>query len=205
MIEVDIRKKIKIYNGVTFINVNTSFESGRVTLISGPSGAGKTTFLKILAGLIQPEEGVISVDGEVWLNTSQKIFLPTQKRHLGFVFQDYALFPNMTVLEHLLFGTKDQEYIKRLLNMGEMLGFQNHKPKHLSGGQMQRLSILRALSTKPKVLLMDEPFSALDQALKVSLMTQLKDLLSEFGITCLIVSHYQSETEGFAENSFNFI
>ena len=85
-----------------------------------------------------------------------------------------------------------------------MLGFQNHKPKHLSGGQMQRLSILRALSTKPKVLLMDEPFSALDQALKISLMTQLKELLSELGITCLIVSHYQSETEGFAENIFNF-
>ena len=202
MIEVNISKKIKTYNGSAALKINTSFLAGRVTQIFGPSGSGKTTFLKIMSGLIDPDEGYITVDSEVWLNTKAKINLPVQQRNLGFVFQDYALFPNMTVEQHLFYGTKDRQYVQRLLEMGKLTDFINHKPKQLSGGQQQRLAILRAFTTKPKILFLDEPFSALDPLLKAGLIVDLKQLLAELGTTCLIVTHYPMETKGFAEDSF---
>ncbi len=202
MIQVDILKRIRTYNGHNQLQINTSFAAGRVTQIIGPSGAGKTTFLKILAGLLPPDRGYIKVENEIWLDTPAKICVSPQIRRVGFVFQDYALFPHLTVLQHLLYGTSDKEYAERLLALGQMQAFQHHKPRHLSGGQQQRVAILRALATKPKVLLMDEPFSALDNALKVNLLTDLKPLLTELQTTCLIVTHHPLETGGFAEHTF---
>ena len=204
MIEVDIRKRINAYGGNTYVEVKTTFISKSVTKIFGPSGVGKTTFLKILAGLIQPEEGYIQVDQETWLDTKNKVNLPPQRRQVSLVFQDYALFPNMTVEQHLKYGTKDAAYIDRLLTIGKMESFIKHRPRQLSGGQQQRLGILRALATKPKLLLMDEPFSALDTALKTDLIPELKKLLAELGTTCLIVTHHPFETDDFAAHSFEF-
>jgi molybdate transport system ATP-binding protein len=202
MIDIDIKKSIKTYNGYNHLEIRTSFVSKSVTRIYGPSGVGKTTLLKILAGLVRPDKGIIKVNTETWLDTKANISWPPQKRRAGFVFQDYALFPNMTVEQHLAFGTKDYGYIQRLLQLGRMERFQKHKPKQLSGGQQQRLAILRALSTKPALLLMDEPFSALDNELKVVLIEDLRQLLQELETTCLIVTHYPFETEGFADHSF---
>ena len=202
MIEINIKKRVKTYAGTDLIEVSTSFHDQRITQITGPSGAGKTTLLKIVAGLIKPEQGKIMVNENIWLDTSANINLEPQKRNVGFVFQDYALFPNMTVTEHLYYGSGDAQYIDRLIAIGRLDAFRKHKPKHLSGGQQQRLAILRALATKPELLLMDEPFSALDHVLKKNIMSEIKELFEELKITCLVVTHHPLEAAGFAEHSF---
>jgi molybdate transport system ATP-binding protein len=201
MIEISIDKKIKTYKGNSRLIVQAHIEAFSVTKVFGPSGVGKTTFLKILAGLVTPEEGIIKVADELWLDTGQRINRSPQHRKAGFVFQDYALFPNMTVMEHLLYATTDQLLIARLLEIGKMNAFVKHRPQHLSGGQQQRLAILRALATAPKILLMDEAFSALDDDLRESLIADIKVLLQEFGTTTLIVSHHLQETTGFTGSS----
>ncbi|HMI02950.1 MAG TPA: ATP-binding cassette domain-containing protein [Pedobacter sp.] len=205
MIEINIKKRVKTYAGIDLIEVRASFHVQRITQITGPSGAGKTTLLRIIAGLIRPEQGKITVNENIWLDTSANINLEPQKRDVGFVFQDYALFPNMTVTEHLHYGSDDAQFIDRLIAIGRLDAFRTHKPKHLSGGQQQRLAILRALATKPKLLLMDEPFSALDSVLKKSVMGELKELFEELKITCLIVTHHPLEAAGFAEHSFELL
>ncbi len=202
MIHIDIKKRIKTYNGFNLLRIKTSFALNSITQVLGLSGAGKTTFLKVLAGLIRPEEGNIIVDNDIWLDTKAKFCLEPQKRNVGFVFQDYALFPNMTVEKHLLYGTQDAEYIKHLLKIGKMETFLHHKPRQLSGGQQQRLAILRALSTRPKLLLMDEPFSALDNALKINVINDLRQLLKELAITCIVVTHQPFNNGEFAEHTF---
>ncbi|RYZ99121.1 MAG: ATP-binding cassette domain-containing protein, partial [Sphingobacteriaceae bacterium] len=119
-----------------------------------------------------------------------------------FVFQDYALFPNMTVQQHLEYATDDMAWIKRLLALGKLETLADHKPAWLSGGQQQRLGILRALATRPKLLLMDEPFSALDGATKVALIDELRVLFAELKIIVLIVSHNLAELESIPGEEF---
>lgn len=195
MISVAIEKKLKVYRGQHVLQIAHEFAKGSITKIYGPSGAGKTTFLKMIAGLIKPEAGKITVHNEVWLDTATGINLPPQKRMPGFVFQDYALFPNMTVWEHLQYAASDRTWIDRLLKLGKLDTLTDHKPIHLSGGQQQRLAILRALAIKPKLLLMDEPFSALDPDTKKELIAELKVVFKETGTTVLIVSHNPQELE----------
>jgi len=199
MISINIQKKLKTYSGQQWLTINHNFATGSLTKIIGPSGAGKTTFLKIIAGLTAPENGVIKVDNTVWVDTSGKINLSPQKRMAGFVFQNYALFPNMTAREHLEYATKDDAWIDRLLKIGKLETLTTHKPEHLSGGQQQRLAILRALAIKPKLLLMDEPFSALDQEMKVALVVELKLLFAELALTVMIVTHNPYELEGLCD------
>jgi molybdate transport system ATP-binding protein len=201
MIDIAIKKNIKTYKGISLLTVADVIPGGSVTKVHGPSGVGKTTFLRIIAGLVTPEEGRIAVNGEVWLDTAANISLSPQERKAGFVFQDYALFPNMTVREHLQYANTDQQLISRLLMIGKMESFDSHKPQHLSGGQQQRLAILRALALRPKLLLMDEAFSAMDDELREELITDLKLILEEFGTTTIIVSHHAQETLGFADRS----
>ncbi|NHA06206.1 ATP-binding cassette domain-containing protein [Mucilaginibacter sp. HC2] len=204
MINIAIEKKLKAYHGQQVLQVNRQFATGSVTKIYGPSGSGKTTFLKIIAGLVTPEKGTIVSDGVTWFNAETKINLAAQKRNTGFVFQQYALFPNMTVKQHLKYATADEAWIKRLLLLGKLDTLQEHKPDYLSGGQQQRLAILRALATKPQVLLMDEPFSALDPKMKAELIVELKGLLKELGTTTLIVSHNPQELDGWADGELVF-
>lgn len=204
MINIAIEKKLKAYHGQQVLQVNRQFATGSVTKIYGPSGSGKTTFLKIIAGLVTPEKGTIVSDGGTWFNAETKINLAAQKRNTGFVFQQYALFPNMTVKQHLKYATADEACIKRLLLLGKLDTLQEHKPDYLSGGQQQRLAILRALATKPQVLLMDEPFSALDPKMKAELIVELKGLLKELGTTTLIVSHNPQELDGWADGELVF-
>ncbi|TWI97137.1 molybdate transport system ATP-binding protein [Mucilaginibacter frigoritolerans] len=198
MISINIEKKIKTYQGQRILKVSGEFKSESITKIHGPSGAGKSTFLKVIAGFIQPEQGNITVNNNAWLDTVSKISLSPQKRMAGFVFQDYALFPNMTVKEHLEYATADNEWIKHLLEIGKLETLTTHKPQYLSGGQQQRLAILRALATKPQVLLMDEPFSALDPENKLALITELKLIFQELKTTVFIVSHNPQELDGIA-------
>jgi molybdate transport system ATP-binding protein len=195
MIEIDVTKRIKSYHGIVQLKVKTSFEAERISRISGPSGSGKTTLLKIIAGLIAPEEGIIKVNDDRWFEASANFSKKTKDRNVGFVFQDYALFPNMTVEQHLKYGSTDEAYITHLLAVGQMESFRKSLPRQLSGGQQQRLAILRALSTKPRLLLMDEPFSALDQDLKSQLIASLKTLFLEQKTTVLLVTHAQDEIQ----------
>ncbi|MDB5129077.1 ATP-binding cassette domain-containing protein [Mucilaginibacter sp.] len=196
MITVDIKKGLKAYNGLQILQIKKKFSAGSITRITGPSGAGKTTFLKMVAGLITPDSGIIKTNNTAWFDASQQINLSPQQRHIGFVFQDYALFPNMTVKQHLEYATDDIQWISRLLKIGGLGDFTDHKPNHLSGGQQQRLAILRALAIKPKLLLMDEPFSALDLKMKSALIKDLQGLFAELGATALIVSHNPQELDG---------
>jgi molybdate transport system ATP-binding protein len=201
MIDIAIQKNIKTYKGISRLSVADVVPPGSVTKIHGPSGVGKTTFLRIIAGLVKPEQGIIKVNGETWLDTAAQINLSPQQRKVGFVFQDYALFPNMTVRAHLQYASTDQLLTDRLLRIGKMQIFEGHKPQHLSGGQQQRLAILRALALRPKLLLMDEAFSAMDDELRDTLINELKIILKEFGTTTFIVSHHAQETLGFADRS----
>ena len=204
MINITVEKKLKAYHGQQVLRVDRQFATGSITKIHGPSGSGKTTFLKIIAGLVTPEKGMVTVDAAAWFNAGTGINLPAQKRNTGFVFQQYALFPNMTVRQHLEYATKDEAWIKRLLLLGKLDTLQEHKPDYLSGGQQQRLAILRALATKPRILLMDEPFSALDAKMKTELIAELKVLLKELGTTTLIVSHNPQELDGWADGELVF-
>jgi molybdate transport system ATP-binding protein len=201
MIAIDIEKKMRTYEGHTVLRVNTQIVEGSITKVYGPSGCGKTTLLKVIAGLVIPEKGKITVDGVVWEDTSAKFSLKPQLRKIGFVFQNYALFPNMTVLEHMQYATDDTAWIDRLLHFGRLETLVKHKPEYLSGGQQQRLAIIRALAIKPDLLLMDEPFSALDMDMRGVIIGELKGLISELGCTTLIVSHNPEEVSGIANGT----
>ncbi|OOQ57631.1 ATP-binding cassette domain-containing protein [Mucilaginibacter pedocola] len=200
MINIDITKKLKAYAGVQELRIKKDIAPGSIVRITGPSGAGKTTLLKMIAGLVKPDAGIIAVNNINWFDAEQNIDLQPQQRMPGFVFQDYALFPNMTVQQHLEYVTQDTEWINRLLAIGKLDSFTTHKPQYLSGGQQQRLAILRALSIKPKLLLMDEPFSALDVKMKMDLIGELRPLFKELGATALIVSHNPQELDGVADD-----
>jgi molybdate transport system ATP-binding protein len=203
MISIDIEKKLKSYKGQHILQIKRQFAVGSITKIYGPSGAGKTTLLKTIAGFTDPERGKIIVNNIVWFDAGAKINLPPQNRMAGFVFQDYALFPNMTVQEHLAYATTDTEWINRLLAIGKLEPFATHKPEYLSGGQQQRLAILRALAIKPKLLLMDEPLSALDPESKSALINELKVVFEELKTTVLIVTHNPQELDGLTKMEMN--
>lgn len=204
MISIDIEIKLKAYHGRQLLRIKKQFDTGGITKVLGPSGSGKTTLLKIIAGLSSPEKGKIIADGVTWFDNELKINLSPQKRNVGFVFQNYALFPNMTVQQHLEYATNDGAWIKQLLQLGQLESFASHKPDHLSGGQQQRLAILRALAIKPKLLLMDEPFSALDSKMKTLLIDELKALIKQLGVTTIIVSHNLQELEMFDGEVMDF-
>ncbi len=203
MIVIDIEKKMRAYEGHRLLQVKAEVTPNGITRITGPSGSGKTTLLKIIAGLTHPEKGKILVNSDTWLDTNTKINLPPQKRKCGFVFQSYALFPNMTVKQHLEYATSDQDWISELLHFARLETLTKHKPEYLSGGQQQRLGIIRALAAKPKILLMDEPFSALDTDMRQLMIPQLKTLISKIEATCFIVTHNPQELDEIADNSIS--
>lgn len=196
MIKISIRKKLLLAEGYGNLDIDTEIEEGGFTTLFGKSGAGKTTLLRILAGLVQPEKGIIEVKGNLWLHTERKINLPVQKREIGFVFQDFALFPNMTVKENLQYavgGKSDPAFIESLLKMVSLTQLAHRKPATLSGGQQQRAALIRALVRKPKLLLLDEPLSALDIEMRVKLREEILLLHKKFATTTLMVSHDLSE------------
>ena len=190
MIKIDINKKLHGASGDMDLSVNLSVKDNEFIALSGKSGSGKTTLLRILAGL-EESDGVIEVDGEVWQNSKRS--LPPQKRRIGFVFQDYALFPNMSVRENLLYVVKDRQLAERLLEITELSELRDRLPNTLSGGQKQRVSLCRAMMNQPKLLLMDEPLSALDAEMRMKLQREIKLLHKEFGTTTVMVSHDASE------------
>ena len=190
MIKIDISKKLHGSIGEMDLNVNLQIKQGEFVALAGLSGSGKTTLLRILAGL-EEAKGTININNTFWLN--DKFCLPSQKREIGFVFQDYALFPNFSVLDNLLYVKKDKELANYLLKMTELEELKNRFPQTLSGGQKQRVSLCRALMNRPKILLMDEPLSALDSNMRTKLQNEILTLHKEFNTTTIMVSHDPSE------------
>lgn len=190
MISLNIKKELHGSNGVMNLDINLSLQNGEFVALSGVSGSGKTTLLRVLAGL-EEAFGEIIVDGEIWLN--EKIKKPIQKRDIGFVFQDYALFENLSVIDNLLYVKKDKDLAKQLLNLTDLYELKNRYPNSLSGGQKQRISLCRALMKRPKILLMDEPLSALDPHMRLKLQDEILTLHKEFKTTTIMVSHDPSE------------
>ncbi len=195
MIEIDIEKKLIGAEGK--FNLKFSFSSEKNVFLSlfGKSGSGKTTILRIIAGLEKADRGKIIVNNRVWLDTEKKIDIPPQKRNVGFVFQNYALFPNMTVLENILFamGKKDIEKALEILKEVELETLKDRYPNTLSGGQQQRVALARAIARNPEILLLDEPLSALDFSVRFKLQDLIKKLHQKFKLTTILVSHEPQE------------
>jgi len=190
VINIKIKKELLGSSGKMDLEVDIFIKQGDFVALSGKSGSGKTTLLRILAGL-DKAEGKITVNDTLWLK--DKKALETQKRGIGFVFQDYALFPNMSVEKNLLFVKKDAKLAQQLLEMTHLLELKDRLPSSLSGGQKQRVALCRALMNRPNILLMDEPLSALDPSMRSQLQDDILKLHKTFGTTTLMVSHDPSE------------
>ncbi|MDQ7056810.1 MAG: ATP-binding cassette domain-containing protein [Persephonella sp.] len=193
--KIKIKKKLKGRQGNFILDVNISAEDKSFITVFGKSGAGKTTILRAIAGLLQPDEGYIEISGNVWFDSSKKINLPPQKRKVGFVFQDYALFPNMSVEENVAFGmeSRDKNFLQRILEITELTDLRSRTIDTLSGGQKQRVAVARAVARKPDILLLDEPLSALDYETRRNLQEELVKIHRAFDLTTVMVSHDFSE------------
>ena len=192
---VDIQKQL----GSFTLHVNFTAENG-VTCLLGASGCGKSMTLKCIAGIERPDQGRIELDGRILFDSEKHIDLKPQQRRVGYLFQNYALFPNMTVRQNILCGLcreKDRSMKENradeMIALMRLEGLENHRPHQLSGGQQQRVALARILVSDPKLLLLDEPFSALDGHLRDALKIELRDLLARFGREVLMVTHDRTE------------
>lgn len=189
-------------SGITPLTLDFTIQDREFVALYGPSGAGKTTILRILAGLTHPETGFIQVDGDIWLDTSRGINLAPQKRKLGFVFQDYTLFENMTVRENLTYAlqkNQNKNIIDELMDIMGLTELQHRKTIQLSGGQKQRIALARALVRKPRLLLLDEPLSALENEMRIKLQNHLIHVHRTYSLTTLLVSHDVAEVYKLAD------
>ncbi|MGA9047106.1 sulfate/molybdate ABC transporter ATP-binding protein [Sulfuricurvum sp.] len=197
MILINIKKHLDTAEGALEAHYELDITDGEFLTLFGSSGAGKTTLLRMIAGLEIPDSGVIDVDGEVWFDSARKVNLPPQRRSIGFVFQDYALFPTMSVRENLLFAAENAQQrhnVDELIELVELSQLAYRLPTTLSGGQKQRVALARALVRHPKILLLDEPLSALDPSMRSKLQDELSLIHERLGVTTLLVSHDIAET-----------
>lgn len=196
MINFALQKNLHTANGEMALQVELQIEDEKFVSIYGSSGAGKTSVLRMLAGFMQPEHGFIQLNDETWFDSKKRINKSPQHRGIGFVFQDYALFPNMTVQENIAFGLNkndDKKIVNELLELTGLKNFTSRKTDALSGGQKQRVALARAIARKPLLLLLDEPLSAIDNVMRSQLQTTLFDLHKHFKLTTIMVSHDMDE------------
>ncbi len=180
--------------------LSMTIQSGEFVSLVGPSGCGKTTLLRMIAGLEDPAEGAVLFDGKPVFDKDKKINVPPQKRKIGMVFQDFALWPHMTVFENVAYGLKAtgrkrevQDKVTEALGSVQLGDHKNRYPHQLSGGQQQRVAIARAVATDPEIILMDEPLSALDASLRDEMRILLQSLVKKLDMTAVYVTHDQSE------------
>jgi molybdate transport system ATP-binding protein len=192
---IDIEKELVSARGPVRLHVKINFRPGELIVVFGDSGAGKTTLLRILAGLTMPDRGYIKMGSKVWLDTQSGINIPAQHRNIGFVFQDYALFPNMTVYENILYAQnrKERPLVDELIDKFGLTEFSSRRPEKLSGGQMQRVALARAFARKPDYLMLDEPLSALDSRTRILLQDEVLRIHEIQKTTTFLVSHDLTE------------
>ena len=187
--------------GAFHLVVDVAAEAGKTTVLLGESGAGKTTVLRLLAGLVHPEAGRIELNGVVYFDSERHTRISPQERPIGYVFQDYVLFPHMSVFENVAFGLRAQHLARRVivqrvgeaLEQAHLVGLDSRRPAQLSGGQQQRVALARALALQPELLLLDEPLAALDAQTRREVRQELRLILSESGITTVMVTHQYLE------------
>lgn len=184
-LHVSVRKALPHFD----LRVDLDCRAGELTAIVGPSGAGKTTLIRMLAGLERPDRGRIALGGDVWADTERGLFVPPQGRGLGLVFQDYTLFPHMTVARNVAFAARDRERVPELLATFGIGHLASARPDRISGGERQRAALCQSLASEPRLLLLDEPFSALDPETRLALRRELKTLAPRLGIAILHVTH----------------
>ena len=193
--------QVEIYKKLGDFTLDAAFETyGGVLGMLGASGCGKSITLKCIAGIETPDRGRIVLDGVTLFDSEQKINLPPQKRQVGYLFQNYALFPNMTVRQNILCGlcrekdkARRQAELEQVLELLQLQGLEQHRPAQLSGGQQQRVALARILVNKPRLLMLDEPFSALDSHRREKLQLQMREMLAGFGCDVLMVTHSRDE------------
>ncbi len=196
MIKLQLQKTLQAASGTMLLDLDLNIFKGQFVSLYGPSGAGKTSTLRMIAGLLTPDSGRLEVGEEVWFDASTKKNKSVQSRGVGYVFQDYALFPHMTVLENLNFAkakNTSRKSIDHLIEVVELGELKHRKPETLSGGQKQRVALARALVQQPEILLLDEPLAALDASIRYKLQGYLKLVHEEFNLTTILISHDVSE------------
>lgn len=205
MSDIVVENLVKKFGAATAVNaLNIQIKKGEMAALLGPSGCGKTTLLRMIAGFETPTSGTIRVNGAV-IND-----VPPQQRKIGIVFQDYAIFPTMTVFDNIAYGlkikkvSKDQIHssVMEYLGLVGLVGYEKRMPSQLSGGQQQRVALARALITKPEVLLLDEPLSNLDAALRLRIRKEIRKIQQALGITAVFVTHDQEEALSIADKIF---
>jgi molybdate transport system ATP-binding protein len=175
--------------GPLALDVTLAVDAGTCLALAGPSGAGKTSVLRIAAGLLRPEHGRVACAGRTWLDTGRRIALPPEERRVGYVFQEYALFPTMTALQNVAYAARDRRRAHDLLERFGVAHRAAERPGALSGGERQRVALARALARAPHALLLDEPLSALDARTRASATRTLREILDESGVPALLVTH----------------
>ena len=207
MIEIQIRHQIFTSSGNKFLEVDERISEGSFVHVSGDSGIGKTTFFKVLSGLVVPDFGFIKLNDKILLDTANKIFLPPQKRNISLMFQNYALFPNMTVKQNIAFAQteKDDTIVVELLENSALKTFENTSPSKLSGGQQQRVALARTLAQNAEIVLLDEPFSAVDIAMRKVMLNELLEFNKNNNSTFFVISHSEEEFENFSTYNLNII
>ncbi|GAA4451355.1 sulfate/molybdate ABC transporter ATP-binding protein [Nibrella saemangeumensis] len=196
MTELHVTRSLHSAQGPIRLDVSFTIAEGEFLALYGPSGAGKTTVLRMLAGLEQPESGYIRSNGQTWFDHRQHLWVGPRHRAVGVVFQDYALFPNMTIREQLRFALPDQRnraLVDTLLEMMSLTELANRRPTVLSGGQQQRVALARAVARQPRLLLLDEPLSALDTETRLRLQEEISQVHKQFKLTTVLVSHDNAE------------
>lgn len=202
MPSIKVVNLVKRFGSVTAVNrVSFQIESSEVVTILGPSGCGKSTILRLIAGLEKPDEGEIEIADELMTSVSKGVYDPPEKRHVGMVFQSYAIWPHMTLFNNIAFPLKRKgmskeeikERVTRIINLVKLQGLEDRYPSQVSGGQQQRAALARALAYEPKTLLLDEPLSNLDARLRDQMRLELRNMLRPLEISALFVTHDQLE------------
>ncbi len=192
ILHIDIQKTLHTQSGPRSIEYSLDLQEGELLGVFGPSGAGKSSLLRMLSGLMKPDQGVILYEGQVWFDSAKGFCLPAERRHTGMVFQEHNLFPNMDVESNLKFSLRPGSsavLVESMLELLQLTELRHRKPAQLSGGQCQRVALARALVHQPSLLLLDEPFSSLDWALRWRLQNELLDWHRRFACTTVLVSH----------------
>lgn len=207
MLKIDLQKKLWHFD----LQIRFDVDPGQVMVLWGPSGAGKTTVLECISGLRLPDQGQIELDRKIFFSSSRKINLPARERRIGYLFQNYALFPHMTVAENIEFGLqyhRDQNdraenWREEMMQAFGIKHLVDRYPYQLSGGEQQRAALARAMAVKPGLLLLDEPFSSLDHQTRLDLRALLKDVKKKWKIPIILVTHDLEDAQALGDFVIN--